>query len=376
MHTRKPRILAIDDTPANLMTLGSALEGEFELQFATSGLAGLALALSAPPELILLDIIMPAVDGFETCKMLKAEPKLQDIPVIFVTADTDLDSETLGLSLGAADYITKPFNVGIARQRIRNLIERERLRNGVEKQRDALELALHEKAGLLYEIHHRVKGNLQVISSLLRLEGDRAQQTETVSVLHNMQGRIRCMALLLETLHLSGGSVSVNLGTYLEHLARQVFRTANLLGGAVNLHTDMASITVGVDQSAACGLFVNELITNALRHGFPDGRKGAVCVGLRTAFGGTEVHLWVSDDGVGMATDIARASPPKLGLQLVSDLAMQLGGTTRMESAMGTKVSLSFAIAQPRQATPTDEVPAAVVALDSPIQRVPLGTST
>ena len=138
MITRPPTILAIDDTPANLMTLGAALQGEFELQIATSGLSGIELALQSLPDLILLDVMMPEVDGFETFRRLAAQPTLKDIPVIFVTALDNFESEVTGLSLGAADYITKPVNVVIARQRIRNLLERERLRKEVQKQAEHL----------------------------------------------------------------------------------------------------------------------------------------------------------------------------------------------------------------------------------------------
>jgi diguanylate cyclase (GGDEF)-like protein/PAS domain S-box-containing protein len=138
MTTPRARILAIDDTPANLHTLGAVLEGEFELQFAISGLAGIALALKTPPDLILLDVMMPDVDGFETFRRLALQPTLQHIPVIFVTALNDVDSEETGLSLGAADYITKPINVVIARQRIRNLLTREQLRKEVQRQADSL----------------------------------------------------------------------------------------------------------------------------------------------------------------------------------------------------------------------------------------------
>ena len=138
MTVSRPKILAIDDTPANLMTLGAALEGEFELQFATSGPDGIALALEAPPDLILLDVMMPEVDGFETYRRLSALVALKEIPVVFITALDNFDSEVHGLTLGAADYITKPIHVNVARQRIRNLLERELWRKEVTLQRDSL----------------------------------------------------------------------------------------------------------------------------------------------------------------------------------------------------------------------------------------------
>lgn len=137
--SNKPRILAIDDTPINLLTLGSALKDEFDLQVATSGESGLALALDNTPALILLDIMMPGMDGFEVCRRLKTSPQLKDVPVIFITAMQELSAEIQGLELGAADFITKPIQVESARQRIRNLLERENLRLQVARQRDQLE---------------------------------------------------------------------------------------------------------------------------------------------------------------------------------------------------------------------------------------------
>lgn len=144
-----PRILAIDDTPANLLTLGKALEHEFDLQIATSGAKGLALAEQAPPELILLDIMMPEMDGFEVCRQLKANPLLRDVPVVFVSALAEFETESQGLALGAADYITKPINVEIARQRIRNLIERDVLRKKANAQKDQLEKSYLEQKAML-----------------------------------------------------------------------------------------------------------------------------------------------------------------------------------------------------------------------------------
>ena len=134
----KRRILAIDDTPLNLVALGGALEVEFDLQIATSGESGIALATQNPPDLILLDVMMPDVDGFETCRRLKADPKLGQIPVIFLTALNDTESESTGLTLGAADYITKPINVTTAKHRIRNLIEREAMHRELALQREQL----------------------------------------------------------------------------------------------------------------------------------------------------------------------------------------------------------------------------------------------
>lgn len=139
MTHQRPKVLIIDDTPANLQTLGRALTNEYDLHIATSGADGLKLATDIRPDLILLDVMMPEMDGYEVCRRLKADENLECIPVVFVTALSDLDAEAKGLALGAVDYLTKPINVNIARHRIHNLILMERLRREVEAQRDHLE---------------------------------------------------------------------------------------------------------------------------------------------------------------------------------------------------------------------------------------------
>jgi diguanylate cyclase (GGDEF)-like protein len=127
MKMQRPTLLIIDDYPANIQVLGAALGGEYEIIVATSGEEGLALAKSTPgPDLILLDISMPGMDGYEVCRRLKAERWTRKIPVIFITANTSEEEETKGLELGAVDYITKPFGIPIVQARIRTHLELKR----------------------------------------------------------------------------------------------------------------------------------------------------------------------------------------------------------------------------------------------------------
>lgn len=145
MQTGRPRILLIDDTPVNLILLGNALEEDYDLRIATSGEEGLRLAAEVMPDLILLDIMMPGIDGLETCRILKADPALKQIPVIFITALGEPEFESTGLTLGASDYLSKPINVELARQRIHNLLDREQLRKEVEAHRDRLEVLVAQR---------------------------------------------------------------------------------------------------------------------------------------------------------------------------------------------------------------------------------------
>jgi PleD family two-component response regulator len=120
---QRPKILAIDDTPANLMMLSKALEADFRVLTASSGSQGLQIARADPPVLILLDIMMPGVDGFEICQRFKSDPALAHIPIVFVSALTDDDAESRGRQLGAADFLYKPVDVNVMRKRVRDLVE-------------------------------------------------------------------------------------------------------------------------------------------------------------------------------------------------------------------------------------------------------------
>ena len=134
---RRPRILVVDDTPANLRIMADALRGEFELALAPSGARALDIAFSPePPDLVLLDIMMPEMDGYEVCRRLKADERTRDIPVLFVTAMAEAEDEARGLELGAIDYLAKPINPSLVKARVRNhlaLRQAARLREDVER---------------------------------------------------------------------------------------------------------------------------------------------------------------------------------------------------------------------------------------------------
>lgn len=125
----KLMILLVDDAPTNIQMLNETLKDGYHLFFATNGRDALRIATESLPDLILLDVIMPEMDGYEVCRALKADPSLRNIPIIFITAMNQQEDEAIGLELGAVDYITKPFNPTIVRLRIRNQIELKRQRD-------------------------------------------------------------------------------------------------------------------------------------------------------------------------------------------------------------------------------------------------------
>jgi PAS domain S-box-containing protein len=211
----------------------------------------------------------------------------------------------------------------------------------------ALETSLKEKVALLNEVHHRVKNNLQVITSLLRLEAGRSNQPDTKLVLKEMKGRIRAMALLHETLYRSGNFAAVDLGGYLKQLATQAFRAQS--NGLVRLNLQLDPVQVSMDLATPCGLLVNELISNGLKHAFPPGRTGELLIELRAQPSNrNEPPKWrlqVRDNGIGLPADFDERREHSLGLQLVSDLVQQIGGKLVFASEAGTGTTFSVAFA-------------------------------
>lgn len=208
----------------------------------------------------------------------------------------------------------------------------------------ALEATVREKEALFKEVHHRVKNNLQVINSLLRLESGRSARADTRSVLIEMQGRIRSMAILHESLYRSKSLAAIELGSYLGELATQACRAMANTAGEINLKMEMATVTVGIDQALPCGLIVNELISNSFKHGFPHGASGTIFMELATLDGGSRVRLCISDTGVGLPSDFQIEQCDSLGLHLVADLTEQLDGQLELATGSGGRISVTYVV--------------------------------
>lgn len=217
-----------------------------------------------------------------------------------------------------------------------------------------LQSSVKEKSALIKEVHHRVKNNLQVITSLLRLEAGRSLVADTKEVLAYMRGRIRTMSQLHESLYRSGTFASVDLGGYLSQVATQAFKAQELYRDSVRLTLNLGSVQAGMDQATAAGLLLNELISNCLKHGFPEGQAGEMSVELQPANDQDKPAdgrwcLRVSDTGVGLSPDFEDKRKASLGLQLVTDMNHQLDGTLVIDSVpgAGARFSVEFTVQAP-----------------------------
>lgn len=201
--------------------------------------------------------------------------------------------------------------------------------------------ALREKEVLLREIHHRVKNNLQVVSSLLNLQARSIKDKSALEMLEVSQHRVRSMAIVHDLLHRSADLSKIDFGEYVKSLAASLFCSYGIDSAKVELKVDVEAVRLSIDTAIPCGLIVHELVANALKHAFPEGRDGEIYIGLHTSPDG-RLALTVRDNGVGCAGDPAAWDTASLGLRLVSLLADQIGGEVKRSIREGTQLQISF----------------------------------
>lgn len=199
---------------------------------------------------------------------------------------------------------------------------------------------MEEKEVLLREIHHRVKNNMQIISSLLNLQKKYVEEEETVNILVESQNRIKTMAMIHEKLYQSPNLTSINFNEYTEKLVNDLFYSYGKKMSVIKTSFHMEEVKIGLDTAIPCGLILNELVTNSLKYAFPEDRTGIITIKFRSE--GEYFILKVLDDGVGVPEDIKLENKDTLGFQLVTSLVKQLDGTVQMDRSHGTSFTIKF----------------------------------
>lgn len=223
---------------------------------------------------------------------------------------------------------------------------------------EQLKKSLAEKELLLKEVHHRVKNNLIVISNLLKFQAERFDNAEVLQIFQEARNRIRTMMLIYEKLYRSEDLRNINLGNYIEDLVEELFETYNIYPGRIQLHYDLQAVSIAIKKAIPCGLILNELLSNAFKHAFPDHRSGAIWISLRELpprlvdngqeFGFrrknnfSQVELIVRDDGIGIVPEINISRCSSMGLQIVSLMVQQLRGRLEVNSKSGTEFKVYF----------------------------------
>jgi PAS domain S-box-containing protein len=206
---------------------------------------------------------------------------------------------------------------------------------------DNIKASLREKEVLLKEVHHRVKNNLQVISSLLNLQSAYVKDREALEMFKESQNRVRSMALIHEKLYQSEDLARIDIAGYIRDLVTSLFRSYGASAAAIKLNIDARDIFLDINTSIPCGLIINELVSNSLKHAFPDGREGEIKITMHH-INENKIELIVSDNGIGFPEDIDFRSTESLGLQLVISLVEQLDCTIELDRSRGTAFKTTF----------------------------------
>ena len=360
----KVGILVVDDQPSQLLSHEAILRelGE-RLVTARSGREALQRLMDEDFAVILLDVNMPDMDGFETASLIHQHPRFEKTPIVFVTGAQPTTLDRLkGYRVGAVDYVEVPVVPEILRSKVAVFVDLNRKRRDLQRLNDALQAEIaqrrnaeeavrhsREKEVLLQEIHHRVKNNLQIITSLLRMQSRAVQDPAFSEALRECQNRVASMALIHDKLYRARDLARVSFGEYVRDLTNNILTSYALPAQRVRVRLDIDDLSLSLDCAVPCGLILNELMSNCLKHAFPVGHSGTVYIGFH-AEGEEELCLVVRDDGVGVPADVDLGRTSSLGWRLIRALVEQLGGVVECQTAGGTSVEIRFA----RQNAPPD----------------------
>ena len=224
---------------------------------------------------------------------------------------------------------------------------------------EELRQSLREKETLLKEIHHRVKNNLQIVSSLLKMQTDTVKDHVAQAALNDSRQRVYSMALIHERLYGTERMDEIDFADYAAGLVNELSYSVGKPPG-VEIRIDAAQILLNVDQAIPCGLILNELVTNALKYAYPAGKSGEILILLRETNDGC-VSLRVVDHGIGLPNGFNLKTLDSLGLSIVEILSRQIGGSLHIEENHGTAFIIDFPLSEKRAIvkSKTPQVPAA-----------------
>lgn len=332
------RILLVEDNPGDARLVEAMLNESYRASFLiqrASSIRETLVALNAGndlPEIILLDLGLPDEQGLQTLRRVLRTA--DGVPIVVLTGLRDEEIADAAVREGAQDFLYKEQLDGDRLRRvIRHAIERHRLQSQIRA-------ALMEKEVLLREVYHRVKNNLQVIQSLLKMQARSLEDERTRQALGEMAQRVYAMALVHEKLCRNTDLAAVSISAYVGEMFEGALSMQSLEADQIRLELDVENIPLSFERAVPFGLLLNELICNSLKHGFPDGRKGTISISLHRAGKGVQVKL--KDDGIGLLPGFDPSLCSSMGLQVATSLARQLRGELTFSSDQGCRVEGTF----------------------------------
>ncbi|MGZ4856799.1 MAG: sensor histidine kinase [Methanobacteriaceae archaeon] len=329
MLSEPSNILLIEDNLGDIVLLKSILdeaENSYVLKIVESLKASLKILNKFDFDVILLDLGLPDCNGFET--FIQVYEHFPQIPIIIITGLEDEELGVRAVNKGAQDYLIKG--------QIDNKILHRSIKYAIERQ-----AFLKKKDLMIKEIYHRMKNNMQIISSLLSLQGDYVEDEKILDVLRESQSRIRSMAILHEKLYQSKDEYWINTSDYIQSLVQDLFKTHTIEEGKITPIIEVDDVKLNIKTAVPCGLIINELISNSLKYAFPQERNGEIHISLKAK--DDKLKLTIIDSGIGFPEDIDFENTESLGLKLVNSLTNQIDGEIEFDRSPGTKFKITFA---------------------------------
>jgi two-component sensor histidine kinase/ActR/RegA family two-component response regulator len=388
----KESILIIDDDESTCKSLSLIFRKKnYEIETAGTGEEAIEKARERFFNMALLDIKLPDMEGVELLAPLKEMHP--DMVIIMVTAYASMETAVRALNEGASFYIIKPLNMDevlstirevLEKQKLvienrrllqevqRELAERKRAEEELRRHRDLLEemvkertakleeandelqreinerkraekqikASLAEKELLLKEIHHRVKNNMQIISSLLNIQLIHIKDHLVRKTFMETQNRIKSMAMIHEKLYRSENLTRIDFAEYIESLTADLFQAFNVNPDNVTLKKNVKNVYLDVSIGIPCGLIINELVSNSLKYAFPEGQPGEIIIDFKLK--NNTYELTVGDNGIGFPKYLDFRSSESFGLQLVRLLVKKIEGTIELDKKRGIIFKIVF----------------------------------
>jgi two-component system, sensor histidine kinase and response regulator len=340
----KPSIVIVDDTPENLRLLAQMLgEQGYRVRSAPSGERALATVRKAPPDLILLDILMPEMNGYEVCEQLKADPQLRNIPVIFISALNEVFDKVTAFSIGGVDYITKPFQIEEVLARVQTHLSLEEMRQRLDRQNHELEAFAHTVAHDLKNPLTTLLGGLQLINS----DSDRLDDYGRESLAMSLNGAHKMYSIIEELLLLASirkeevQTEPVDMNRVLDQVLYRLSQMLDKYQAEVIL-PDAWPEAMGYEP------WIEEIWVNYLSNGLKYGGQPPRLQLGAEVLADHSIRFFVADNGVGLTPeaqaalfteftrlDKIRAQGHGLGLSIVRRILGKLGGQCGVESTVG-----------------------------------------